>query len=207
MRFGWGIVRARFRGEDRRLVAGLRAGRLSLSFARRAARDLHIGEDDRARSFSPFATTPCSLICDHALHGGDAWRLLTWMNPLTDLLQPLYSAFWLLLVAAVTAFVALAPISERLKKQYAWTFTLSWVLLGNVLSSLILAAGPAYYAQVTGAERYGALIAHLREHAGAFSASTSRLISGPPMPIAASGSPAASRPFRACTCRSPRSSS
>lgn len=106
----------------------------------------------------------------HAIHGRDAWTLLTWMNPLTDIVQPLYSLVWLLLVVLVTVVVLLSRLPEKLKAHYAWTFTLCWVLLGNVLSSLVLAGGPAYYGHIAGSDRYAGLMAHVATHAGPLSA-------------------------------------
>jgi hypothetical protein len=164
-----GEVRARLRGEAGQWLAGFAPGAL-LCLSLTLLHGTYTSVKTIAPDVISFRTDTLLADLDHAIHGHDAWQLLTWLNPLTDLLQPLYSAVWLLLVGAVTALVVLAPISDRLKAHYAWTFTLCWVLLGNLLSSLMLAAGPAYYAEVTGSHRYDALTAYLGRHAGAFSA-------------------------------------
>lgn len=107
---------------------------------------------------------------DHAIHGADAWTLLVWMNPITDAIQPLYSVVWLFVVVLVTTLAATSSSVRELKAQYAWTFILCWALLGNLLSTLTLAAGPAYYAKVEGSNRFAELMDYLAQHDGPFSA-------------------------------------
>ena len=107
---------------------------------------------------------------DHALHGADPWTLLTWLNPLTDAIQPLYSVVWILMLVLVTTFAVTSAPVKTLKAQYSWSFFLCWVVLGNLLSSMTLAAGPAFYARVVGSDRFAGLTAHLVQHDGSLSA-------------------------------------
>jgi hypothetical protein len=107
---------------------------------------------------------------DRSIHVVDPWRLLTWLNPVTDLLQPLYSVVWLLLVVLVTTLATTLSRSVELRAQYAWTFILCWTLLGNLMSSLTLAAGPAYFEKVAGSGRFHELTNYLAQHDGPLSA-------------------------------------
>lgn len=124
----------------------------------------------------PFRHDVAFADLDHAIHGTDPWLLLTWLNPVTHIIQPLYAVGWLLLLVLVTTLVALSHGPERLKLQYGWTFVLCWSLLGNILSSLMLAAGPAYYDKVVGSARFGALTDYLAGQDGV--ASAARLQAG-----------------------------
>lgn len=120
--------------------------------------------------FYPFRFDIALADLDLAIHGTDPWRLLTWMNPVTEAIQPLYSVVWLLFVVLVTTLATTLSSSAELKARYAWTFVLCWILLGNLLSSMTLAAGPAFYEHVTGLDRFQGLTDYLALHAGPLSA-------------------------------------
>lgn len=118
----------------------------------------------------PFRYDSLFADLDFALHGTDPWRMLRWLDPISSILQPIYSVGWLLLVVLVTTFVATGRSDVRRKQQYAWSFALCWILLGNLVSSLLLAAGPVYYERVTGSARFGDLASHVAQQDGALSA-------------------------------------
>ncbi|HEY0626881.1 MAG TPA: phosphatase PAP2 family protein [Allosphingosinicella sp.] len=119
----------------------------------------------------PFSYDIALADLDAAVHGGiDPWRLLTWLDPFTSIIEPLYSAVWLLLVALFTALVCTSSGDPARKSRYGWTFFLCWTVLGNLVSSLILAAGPAYYAKVTGSHRFTDLTNYLAQFDGPLSA-------------------------------------
>ena len=87
-----------------------------------------------------------------ALHGGDAWhRLPAWL-PLYD---GVYVA-WFPVVALLVTWMA-----WRGDTRYAVAFTLTWVLLGTVLPLLLPAAGPIFFQEVTGSDRFTPLTARL----------------------------------------------
>ncbi len=101
---------------------------------------------------------------DAIIHGVDAWRLLTWLNPFTDVIQLIYGVAWITLVFLVTAVAMMSPTLAHLRSRYAWTFILCWTVLGNWVSSLTLAAGPAFYQRVTGDPRFTPLMDFLAQH-------------------------------------------
>lgn len=70
----------------------------------------------------------------------------------------------------VTTYAAISSQMLALRAQYAWTFILCWTVLGNLLSSLTLAAGPVFYARVAGSDRFAGLTDYLAQHDGPYSA-------------------------------------
>lgn len=103
---------------------------------------------------------------DWALHGGnDPWRLL---QPLlghhwvTRVIEICYSVGWSMLLLWAPLLAACSRRFARLRLRFLITLVLCWVLLGNVLAGLMMSAGPAYYAAVTGdTHRYGELFGYL----------------------------------------------
>lgn len=107
---------------------------------------------------------------DAAIHGVDPWRLLVWLNPVTDAIQLVYGVVWITLVFLMTAVAMMSPSLAHLRSRYAWTFVLCWALLGNVLSTLTLSAGPAFYERATGDPRFAQLTDYLAQHSQGASA-------------------------------------
>ncbi len=160
---------ARFRGDLAEKIPPFAAGAL-FCLALAMLHGTYTSTKTIAPELFPFRYDVLLADLDHVLHGADPWTLLTWMNPLTDAIQPLYSVIWLSVMVLVTTFAATSAPVQALKAQYAWTFILCWVLLGNLLSSLTLAAGPAFYARVEGSDRFAELTNYLAEHDGPVSA-------------------------------------
>jgi hypothetical protein len=108
----------------------------------------------------PFTHDRLLANLDAALHGGDAWRRLVLLRPLTPALQVLYSVGWVSAMLGVTAYACLeAP--PALRRQYLWSLLLCWVLLGNLVAAIGMSAGPVFYAGVLGEHRFDGLIRSL----------------------------------------------
>jgi len=101
---------------------------------------------------------------DLILHGRDPWLLLTWLNPFTDGISWAYSVVWLTMIFLVTVIAVTSNRLTHLRSQYVWTFAISWIVLGNILSTAALAAGPVYYEQVLGDRRFAALTTYMASH-------------------------------------------
>jgi len=97
---------------------------------------------------------------DAALHGGDAWRLIPLMRPLTRALQWIYYPAWLLTLTGVSFYVSVfAP--DDLRRQYFKTFLFCWIVLGNLVALAFLSGGPVYYEALTGSGRFAPLTDYL----------------------------------------------
>ncbi len=61
-----------------------------------------------------------------------------------------------------TGYICISRRATAIRDQYITVFLVTWSFLGNVVATLFLSDGPAFYARVTGDEsRYGALVAIL----------------------------------------------
>lgn len=107
-----------------------------------------------------FRFDPALADLDAALHLGDAWKLLPHWEPLTRIFQVQYVVLWLALLA-ITSCYATMYAKRPVRAQYIWTFLICWILLGNIVAMAVMSAGPAYYAEVTGSERYQPLMSYL----------------------------------------------
>lgn len=113
-----------------------------------------------------FFADPFMVEFDAALHGGDPWRRLRWLDPLTPAITFLYANVW---SACMVGLAVVATISERLRHlraQYIWTFMLCWIVLGNVTALAGMSAGPLLYEAVTGDPRFAELVDHLERSDG-----------------------------------------
>ncbi|MBX6320805.1 MAG: phosphatase PAP2 family protein [Rhodospirillaceae bacterium] len=114
----------------------------------------------------PFAWDTTFATWDQALHGGRApWE---WLQPVlghpyvTSGLNVVYNA-WLIVMYGVWMWQAFSTRDARLRMQFFLAFVVSWVLLGNVVATLLSSAGPCYFGRVTGApDPYAGLTAYLR---------------------------------------------
>ena len=116
----------------------------------------------------PFAYDRELALLDRALHGGvDPWR---WTHQLlgapaaTRVLGWLYGLAWGIANVGVVLGLAFAAPSF-LRRRILVAYVLEYALLGSLLASLVSAAGPVYYAGVTGiapsADPFAPLIAYL----------------------------------------------
>lgn len=105
---------------------------------------------------------------DMVLHFGvDPWRLV---KPLVanDMLRSIvefnYNIVWFIVGFGVLYFVTTSPRADRIRVRYLMAFFLVWVVLGNLLASAYLSAGPAFYGAVTGdSARFAELVGYIAQ--------------------------------------------
>lgn len=108
---------------------------------------------------------------DKAIHFGvDPWRYLyafaenVWVLRLIELN---YNVFWFIFTYFTLYWVVTSPRTSPLRVRYVLTWFLSWIIIGSVMASTWLSAGPAFYGFVTGdTARFGEQMAFLASTAG-----------------------------------------
>jgi hypothetical protein len=102
---------------------------------------------------------------DAALHGGVLPHQLTlavFGTRATQALDIAYSTGWPLLAFVVVPLLVAFTADGRFIRQFFTCYVLTWVVLGLALAALMPAAGPVYYADLTGDPApYGALVQQL----------------------------------------------
>lgn len=111
---------------------------------------------------------------DKAIHFGvDPWRLLFAFakHPLVLRLVELnYNVFWFIVCYGALYWVLTSPRAERIRVRYMLTWLTVWIVIGTVMASIWLSAGPAFYGLVTGdTARFGEQMAFLATSAGDYS--------------------------------------
>ncbi len=105
-------------------------------------------------SLSAYAWDARLADLDAALFGShDPWTLVTPLIARLHMLgavEFLYVTGWMLALALVPAIVALTPSLKPIRVRFFITYILSWALIGNLLASTFLSAGPVYFGHVTG---------------------------------------------------------
>jgi hypothetical protein len=91
---------------------------------------------------------------DKALHFGvDPWR---WLYAVAEhpivlrVLEANYNMVWFIICYFTLYWVCTSPRTEGMRVRYVLTWMVSWALIGTVMASTWLSAGPAYYGLVTG---------------------------------------------------------
>jgi hypothetical protein len=97
---------------------------------------------------------------DFALHGTDPWRALAWLEPVTPAILLLYVPVWTAALIVVMAVGCLETRGER-RRQFLWSFMLTWAVLGFVLAGLVMSAGPIFYERLLGDPRFSELTTRL----------------------------------------------
>lgn len=97
---------------------------------------------------------------DALIHFGDPWKILPHWEPLTRFLQIQYGIVWATFLAGMS-FYAVFFASDKLRSQYIWTFLIVWIFLGNIVAIEFMSAGPVYYAQIVGSDRFQPLMDYL----------------------------------------------
>jgi hypothetical protein len=113
--------------------------------------------------FNDFSWDPTFVALDHALHGGDPWRLLQPLigYPLiTSLLSIAYHA-WVLLLYAGTIYFALYVEDRALKVRYFSAFFGIWTINGVVLAIVFASVGPCFVGPLFGNTHYADQMAYL----------------------------------------------
>lgn len=98
---------------------------------------------------------------DAALHFGQApsyWLAFLRSDWLLRIVETNYDGIWFPLWLITLYWFCTSPRAEKLRVRFVLTFMMVWVLIGNVVASIALTAGPALYGKVTGdTERFAPL--------------------------------------------------
>jgi hypothetical protein len=113
----------------------------------------------------PFSWDERLAAWDQALHfGWHPWQLLQFDAPLvTRLIDATYLMVFGVMAVLLGWYIFCDAGSPR-RRQFLWTYLLSWFLLGNVAATLFSSAGPCYYEHVVpGSNPFAPLMANLSE--------------------------------------------
>jgi hypothetical protein len=73
-----------------------------------------------------------------------------------------YNVVWFLVCFLPLFWIAVSPRASAIRTRYFACFTLSWIVIGNLLALAWISAGPAFYHHVTGdTERFAGLLAFI----------------------------------------------
>ncbi|MDP3659197.1 phosphatase PAP2 family protein [Phenylobacterium sp.] len=104
---------------------------------------------------------------DRALFfGRDPWL---WLQPLlgsypvTSVVEFIYGPVWISMMLLAPLFAAAFMRRGALRNQFLAAYLLAWSVNGTLVAGLMMSAGPAFFAQVTGdAARFGQLVSYLQ---------------------------------------------
>jgi len=110
-------------------------------------------------SLVPFYADHALAVVDAWLHGGDPGTLLHGLIPsaAAPVMVLAYSHCWFCLWFGLLAFVALHR-DESLRRRYLWSMTLSFIVVGTILATLLSSVGPIFYHRFMPDDRFGALM-------------------------------------------------
>ena len=115
-------------------------------------------------TFTDFTWDHVFAAADRALFlGYDPWRLTHALLPwawATKVIDAIYLAWYLVLVAAILAVGAL-PLRNPLRLAFLLAIALDWVIGGVLIATLLPAAGPVYLERITGDPTFRPLMEHL----------------------------------------------
>jgi hypothetical protein len=104
---------------------------------------------------------------DRLLHFGyEPWELLqpVFGHPLASAVVNVIYHLWLFVLFGVLLWQAFTLSRPQLRMRYFLSFVLIWILLGNVVATLLSSAGPVYYGRITGlADPFAPLMAYLQQ--------------------------------------------
>lgn len=111
----------------------------------------------------PFYADPWIADIDRAIHGGQAWRLAhayvpSWMPVVIDIL---YSHLWFIEWFGIFFFVAFWKDRDA-RARYLWAFSLTLLIVGTLLATLLSSVGPILYDQIYGGTRFAELVGTLK---------------------------------------------
>jgi hypothetical protein len=113
----------------------------------------------------PFSWDENFAAWDQALHfGRQPWEYVQFNLPLvTRFIDAAYLTVFGVMAGLLGWYIFCEPNSKR-RRQFLWTYLLSWFLIGNVAATLLSSAGPCYYAHfVAGSNPFAPLMASLSE--------------------------------------------
>lgn len=113
----------------------------------------------------PFWADPMLADVDLWLHFGvDPWRLthaLPWDIPL-GLAEGVYTRAWLVPAMYFPVFLVLFDGNKQRISRYLVIYIAVWLGLGNFLAGAFMSAGPVYYDQVVGGDRFAPMLEALQ---------------------------------------------
>ena len=90
---------------------------------------------------------------DRTLHFGHApsyWLAFARSDWLLRIVETNYDGIWFPFWLITLYWFCTSPRAEQLRVRFVLTFMMVWVLIGNVVASIALTAGPALYGEATG---------------------------------------------------------
>lgn len=113
----------------------------------------------------PFYADRVLAALDLRLHGTDpwAWAHSVVSEPLSAIIFASYGFGWLVQWFGTLLFVAFWNSPAR-RLRYLWAFALTTILCGTVLATLLSSAGPIFYDQLYGGDRFAGLQAALAQN-------------------------------------------
>lgn len=113
--------------------------------------DIPLADFDR---WLHFGVDP-AVFLHRVLDYGTVWRLFAFF----------YGPGWLLWVGGFVFWMAVAAPSPEMRKRFFIAYISAWVVLGNVVAWLVISAGPAFFAEVTGdSDRFASVLATVAAH-------------------------------------------
>ncbi|CDX33171.1 conserved membrane hypothetical protein [Mesorhizobium sp. ORS 3359] len=113
----------------------------------------------------PFYADKILIYGDRIIHGGvDAWKILhpfLGSGVVTFMLNFAYNV-WFMVMFTILFCVTFSVESERLRSQYLLSFVLIWILLGNVVATLVSSVGPAFVVSFYDDHTFAPLMDYLR---------------------------------------------
>lgn len=85
--------------------------------------------------------------------GVDPWRLIQpalGHHTITRFIQMLYLNGWVVLLVGFTAAAAFSSRLAHVRSRFFLTYLIAWIVLGNLLASLLMSGGPTYFPKLTG---------------------------------------------------------
>lgn len=104
---------------------------------------------------------------DLAIHGGThpwVWLQYVLGHPLISSVINIFYHLWFFIVFATIYWLAFNTKEPALRMRFLTSFVLSWIILGNVVATLLSSVGPCYYGYlVAGENPYSPLMIYLNE--------------------------------------------
>jgi hypothetical protein len=112
----------------------------------------------------PFFADETLADLDELVHFGDPWRWAHALAPsaLLTILGKAYGPFWLVELLAVFLLALLAP-NARMRVQYLFTLSVTFIFLGTVVRVFGSSAGPIFYDRLFQGDRFSELTSQLRQ--------------------------------------------
>ena len=107
----------------------------------------------------PFYADPWLADLDHAIHAGEPWLLAHAHAPswTPAVIEALYTQAWFTEWFGVFFFVAFWS-NRPARARYLWAFSLTLLIVGTMLATLLSSVGPILYDRIYGGDRFAGLL-------------------------------------------------